>query len=343
MSNDIARVTPLAPPARGRAATHIRAPSTRSPTLSRVLSRDVILKLECLQPSGSFKLRGVAHAMARAISRDGVTSFVSSSGGNAGLACAYAAEALGVSAEVFVPLTTPERTREMLRAFGASVVATGEKWIDAHEKATERCAEASDGEKRALIHPFEGEDLWLGHSTMIDELAEDFAKDNVGEPAAIVLSVGGGGLLAGVLLGVERAGWMKTRVVAVETIGAACLYESVRARTVVTLKEITSVAKSLGASSPSRVVFDKVMALGDARVASRVCEDADAVRACVRFADDHRLLVEPACGAALAACYFPELRLLEGLEGDGPIVVIVCGGAVVDRKSLDELERRALA
>jgi L-serine/L-threonine ammonia-lyase len=81
--------------------------------------------------------------------------------------------------------------------------------------------------------------------------------------------------------------------------------------------------------------------LGDARVRVRACDDAHAVAACLRFADDHRVLVEPACGAALSAAYFPELGALDGISSDprAPIVVVVCGGSVIDRASMNELAK----
>ena len=237
---------------------------------------------------------------------------------------------------MYVPETTPERVRDALRAHGAEVaVRGGTQWSEAHAAATARAAKSGG----AMIHPFEGEDTWDGHSTMMDEIAEDLGAR---KPAAVVTCVGGGGLLAGCLRGLERCGWRDdVVVVAMETIGADSLNASMRAGEVVTLPAITSVAKSLGAASPSPAVFKMCVELGDARVRVRACEDAHAVAACLRFADDHRVLVEPACGAALSAAYFPELGVLDGISSDprAPIVVVVCGGSVIDRASMNELAK----
>jgi L-serine/L-threonine ammonia-lyase len=311
---------------------HVRTPLVRSNALSALAERDVLLKLESAQPSGSFKLRGIGRTCALAVHRDGAKSLVSSSGGNAGLATAHAGRELGVGVEVFVPETTPERVRGLLRAYGADVIVRGAQWSEANEAAVERATSTG----AALVHPFEGEDTWDGHSTLVDEIAEDLGGKS---PAAIVTCVGGGGLLAGCLRGVERAGWLdETLVVAMETIGADSLNASVLAGKLATLPAITSVAKSLGAASPSPTVFARCVALGPGRVRSATCTDAQAVSACVRFADDHRILVEPACGAALSAVYTPELGIVNGLaDDDRPIVVVVCGGSVVDRASLDAL------
>ena len=140
------------------------------------MRRDVYLKLECAQPSGSFKLRGVGRACALAVERDGARLLVSSSGGNAGLATAHAGRELGAQTVVYVPETTPERVRDALRAYGAEVEVRGTQWSEANAAATARAA-ACGG---AMIHPFEGEDTWDGHSTMMDEIAEDLGATKAG-------------------------------------------------------------------------------------------------------------------------------------------------------------------
>jgi L-serine/L-threonine ammonia-lyase len=246
---------------------------------------------------------------------------------------------------VYVPETTPTRVRGLLEAYGASVVVIGSQWSEANEAAMKRVASAS--EKAAMIHPFEGEDTWKGHSTLVDEIAEDLRAYGGGKwmsPCALVTCVGGGGLLAGCVIGIERNGWKDDVViVAMETLGAESMFASIQAGKVVTLPGITSIAKSLGAASPSVKVFEKCIELGPERLRSRTCTDAHAVEASVRFADDHRILVEPACGAALSAVYVPSLGALDGLPDDGrPVVVVVCGGSVVDRSSLDALATQYL-
>merc|ERR1712032_227459 len=146
-------------------------------------------------------------------------------------------------------------------------------------------------------------------------------------PDAIVTCVGGGGLLMGILEGLEACGWnTKTRVVACETAGAASLAGSLAAGELITLPAITSVAKSLGAKTVSRAVFERCQGLGPELVRSFLMSDAAAVAACVRLATEHRLLVEPACGAAIAAV----TERSEALHGCEFVVVEVCGGAIVD-------------
>jgi L-serine/L-threonine ammonia-lyase len=161
--------------------------------------------------------------------------------------------------------------------------------------------------------------------------------DKTDKIAAFVTCVGGGGLLMGILQGLRETGLdaAATRVVAAETLGADSMASSLEAGAVVTLPGITSVAKSLGAAAPSARVFAEAHELyrdeRDRRVLPLRVSDEDAVRACLRFADDHRVLVEPACGAALAAVYGGQAANWLEKCADGPVVVEVCGGAIVDR------------
>jgi L-serine/L-threonine ammonia-lyase len=291
---------------------HQRTPVVESTPLSRAVGRGVFLKLEALQPTGSFKIRGVGRLCERMVER-GVGRLVSSSGGNAGLAVAYAGRRLGVAVTVFVPVTTPEFMRERINAEGAIVEVRGRSWDDAHAAALE----FAGGE--GYVHPFDDPVLWEGHATLVEELEE--------KPGAVVLSVGGGGLLCGVALGLERRGWGDVPIVAVETEGAASYAAALRSGAPVTLERIDSVALTLGA----RTVAAEAVAWARRRpVVSLLVSDRAAVEACWSFADEHRILVEPACGAALAGLRSPVLAPATS------VLVIVCGGSGV---SLELLQR----
>lgn len=287
---------------------HIETPLIESRPMSVIAKCKINLKLEALQPSGSFKLRGVGHACEVHHSR-GARRFISSSGGNAGLAVAYAGRILGASVTVVVPKTTTERAKELLRLEGAEVVVHGDSWQEANELAHTLI---SSGD--AFIHPFDDPLLWTGHASMIDEVARTASK-----PGAVVLSVGGGGLLCGVIEGLQRNGWGDVPVLAVETEGAASFRAAMSAHAPVEIDAITSVATSLGAK---RVCKQSVDYIQTHRIESVVVSDADALDACEQFLVDHRLLVEPACGAALSLAYTPSL-----LTGYDDVLMVVCGGA----------------
>ncbi|PZQ40788.1 MAG: serine dehydratase [Pseudomonas putida] len=287
---------------------HIQTPLIESRPLSLAASRTVWLKLDALQPCGSFKLRGVGHACEVHHAR-GARHFVSSSGGNAGLAVAYAGRKLGVPVTVVVPETTTERAKELLHQEDAKVVVHGSSWQEANA-----LAQTLVGPHDAFIHPFDDPRLWAGHASLIDEVAATGYK-----PDAVVLSVGGGGLLSGVVEGLKRNGWDDVPVVAVETEGAASLHAAVQAGHPVELERLASVATSLGAK---RVADQAMACVHEHPVHSVLVSDRAALQACERFLADHRVLVEPACGAALAVTY--EAGKLDGYSN---VLVVVCGGA----------------
>lgn len=298
---------------------HIVTPICESQTLTAALGAPVLLKMETLQPTGSFKIRGIGHAC-QASCEAGATRLVSSSGGNAGYAVAYAGRKLGIDVTVFVPKSTPSWMRESIHREGATVVEHGATWDDAHAHASELARQ----EGAAYIHPFDDPQIWSGHASMIDEVAATASK-----PGVIVLSVGGGGLLCGVLEGLHRVGWTDVPVIAVETEGAASFAASVAEGRLVTLDRITSVATTLGA----RTVASEALAWTHRHpITPWTVSDRAAVDACMHFADDHRILVEPACGAALSPIY-DRARPLVGQE---PVLVIVCGGAGVNLSLLKE-------
>jgi len=312
------------------APLHDITPLIRSAPLSNKLSCDVFFKMDCAQPPGSFKLRGIGATVKEAVDQ-GADGVVSSSGGNAGLATAHAARALGIACTVVLPTTTPDAVRLKLeKEYGAEVIVEGAVWDEANERAKALASEY----KRPLVHPFEGEKTWEGHSTLVQEVDAQLAELGLSMDA-IVCCVGGGGLLAGVLRGVGDRD--DCAIVAAETHGADSFAQSFKAGTPATIP-ITSIAKSLGAGTPSPTVLKD--ALASKRVYTHVVSDGDAVRACLNFADERRVLVEPACGAALACVYGDDVPAV--LRDRRCVVVEVCGGAVVGVEQLNEWARELL-
>ncbi len=300
-------------------ALHHRTPLWDSRPMGQLLRAPVFLKMEALQPVGSFKLRGMGAACQDAVEQ-GAGRLVSSSGGNAGYAVAYAGRRLGVPVTIVVPSRTSNRSRDLILGEGAEVTEFGEAWDDSHMYAVR----LADGPGAAYIHPFDDPRAWAGHATMLHEAAESGIK-----PGAVVVSVGGGGLLCGVAQGMSDVGWGDVPILAVETRGADSFAASVAAGRLVTLEAITSLATTLGA----RTVAPAALAwAGRREIVPWVVSDRSAVEACLRFADDHRVLVEPACGASLAAAY----EQAPALRGVGPVLVIVCGGAGVTRALLEK-------
>ncbi|MGO4175872.1 pyridoxal-phosphate dependent enzyme [Bosea sp. TAF32] len=305
------------------APLHVRTPACYSPALSRASGRKVWLKLESLQPTGSFKLRGIGLACQH-YARRGAKRFVSSSGGNAGIAAAYAGRELGIPVRVVVPETTPARARRLISGMDAEILVHGASWQEANEHTL-----AMLGDGNAFIHPFDDPVVWSGHSTIIDEVVEDGVR-----PDLVVLSVGGGGLLSGVVEGLQRHE-LTTPVLTVGTKGASCLAQSAARNERIVLPAIDSIATSLGARQVAEHAF---ALLSKHRIGCAVVSDLQAVDACLRFLDDLRILVEPACGASIAAIYEQVAELADFQN----ILVIICGGALATVEQLTAW-RRSLA
>lgn len=265
---------------------------------------DLRLKLECLQVTGSFKARGAANrllALDPALVARGV---VTASGGNHGLAVAWAARRLGGRAVVFVPGSAPAVRREALARRGAEVVVAGDVWDDAHAAAHERAAR--DG--LTYVHPFADPEVVAGQGTLGLELLADAPDVDT-----VLVAVGGGGLIGGVALAMPGV-----RVVGVEPTGAPTLHASLAAGALVTLPRIATAAGSLAPrrSAPLN------LALARRHVERVVLVDDDALRAGARWLWSELGVAAELGGAAAAAA------LLTGAYAPAPgerVVAVVCG------------------
>ncbi|NXF13920.1 SDSL protein, partial [Smithornis capensis] len=314
----------------GQKSFHIISPILESLSLSKAAGTKVFMKLENVQPTGSFKIRGIGHRCQEAVKK-GCHHFVCSSGGNAGLAAAYAAKKLGVPITVVIPRTSGPIPKIKLEKLGAKVEVYGKAWDDANSKAQELVKT----EGWVSIHPFDDPLVWQGHSSLVHELKDSLET----KPDAIVLAVGGGGLLAGVVAGLHQMGWQDVPIIAAETRGAHSFHEALKAGRLITLPDITSVATCLGAKT---VAARALECAKECQVISEVVEDTEAVGAVEQFLDDERMLVEPACGAALAMLYTGRLQQLQR-EGRlqtplASVVVVVCGGSNIDMDQLRALK-----
>lgn len=301
---------------------HVETPLLENAQLNHRTGKHLHFKMECYQPVGSFKARGVG-ALCTQAKHEGYTQLITSSGGNAGFAAAYSGRKLGIGVTVVVPEKTTEMAKSRMQAEGANVIVRGAAWDEANEHAMQLLAEQDDW---FFVHPFDHETIWWGHSSLVDELVTQVDE----KPDAVVVAVGGGGLLSGVLEGMHRYGWTDVPVLAVETDGADSFAQSAAAGQLVTLPAITSVATTLGARTVTPRLMDW-MQWHDIRPI--VVSDTDAVEASLQFADDMRVVTEPACGAALSLCY-TNAGYLDEFEH---VIMVVCGGAGITYDGLLEL------
>lgn len=297
---------------------HLISPLVPSLKHKKRLNKDVFYKMDCFQPSASFKIRGIG-LLCQQLAESGYLKFIIASGGNAGLAVAYSAKTLGTEAVVVVPESTKNSMREKIIEFGAKLIVKGKTWNEAHEFALEL---VNQDKNAFYIHPFDHPVIWEGHATIIEELA-----DEIEEPDAIVLSVGGGGLFCGVMRGLEKVGWNNTKIICAETFGTASLAKSMEIGKHLSLDSIDSVATSLGAK---KIADQAWIYSQNERVISYQCSDKDAVKACFDFLDEQRILVEPACGAALSILSDNKSIFSEYQH----VVIIVCGGSGTNLEDL---------
>lgn len=271
----------------------------------------VWLKLEQLQLSGSFKARGMFNRLlSNPIPPAGV---IAASGGNAGIATAVAAQVLGVRAEIYVPSVISPAKHERLVALGAIVVIAG----DAYADALQAC-EARQRESGALMtHAYDQPEVVAGAGTLAREI-----EAQAGRPDSVLVSVGGGGLIAGV------AAWFagRSRVVALEPEGAATLYRAREAGTPVDVPVSGIAADSLGARRIGSIAWS----VTQQHVAQSELLTDDAIRAAQRFLwKALKLAVEPAAALPLAALQSGVIR-----PRDGETLCLIVCGANVDLASL---------
>lgn len=174
-----------------------------------------------------------------------------------------------------------------------------------------------------FVPPFDHPDIWEGNATVMREIAEQLG----GKPDVVVCSVGGGGLLNGIVQVIDENEWTDVEVVATETSGADSLSKSLLAGELVTLPKITSQATSLGVVRVSEKTFEYAQR---SNVRSLVLTDAQAARGCCLLAEHERMMVELTVGVNVPVCYDGLLQQLLGsrktLDKASKVVIVVCGG-----------------
>lgn len=294
--------------AAARIAPHVRhTPIMRLAAGDLGLGYPVTLKLELLQHAGSFKPRGAFNRIlsARELEKLPPAGVIAASGGNHGAAVAYAARALGLTAEIFVPELTPPAKRARIESFGARLVRTGATYAEALEASRARRAETGAMEVHAYDHPA----VLAGQGTT----AKEFEADAPGLTHVLV-ATGGGGLIGGM------AAWYagRVKVVSVEPSACPALHDALAAGHPVPSPVGGIAADSLGA----RQVGEKMFPIAAAHVSAAVLVTDDAIREAQRLLWDRlRLVAEPGGATALAA-------LLSGAwtpPAGARVGVLVCG------------------
>ncbi|MFE3856849.1 threonine/serine dehydratase [Streptomyces griseorubiginosus] len=291
----------------GRIAPYVvRTPTLPSPGLSALLGAPVTVKLELLQRTGSFKARGATARLLSLSEAERAAGVVAVSGGNHGIALAHMAAALDVKATVVMPKSAPARSVELVAATGASLRLTDD--MDGAFSLVNRLRD----EGLTLVHPFDDPLVIAGQGTVGLEFADD--ADDLTD---VLVSVGGGGLIAGVAAALQarRPG---VRVWGVETEGAEAMSRALAQGGPVPVA-LSSVVSTLSAPAVSQLTYDHAAALVTEVL---VVPDREAVRGCLDLADHAKVWGEPAAG-----CLLPAARQVRERVGDDcRLGLVVCGG-----------------
>nr|WP_231918608.1 threonine/serine dehydratase [Microlunatus sagamiharensis] len=293
--------------ARRRIAGHIR--TTPVMKLDQQLVEHGYVKLEMFQHTGTFKARGAFNRILRAHEDgqlDPAVGIVVASGGNAGLANAYAAAKLGVPATVYVPETAPPVKVARLQRYGARVVQTGTDYATAYDAAQQETARTG----ALYCHAYDQPDIAAGAGTLALELGDQID----GPIDTVVVAVGGGGLMAGVATALDGT----ARVVGVEPEGAAALRAALDNNTPTDVTISSVAGDSLGARRLGDIAFETTTRTP---IRSIVVTDDAITAARSLLWDQYRLVVEHGAATALAAltsgAYQP--------HPDENVVIVLCG------------------
>lgn len=295
-----------------------RTPLLSSRTLGERTGTELYIKAECLQKTGSFKIRGVLNRIAELSAAERSRGLIGISAGNHAQALAYGAALEGVRSTVVMPAGASRAKADASRAYGAEVILHG----TVHE-AFARMEELRAAHGYTLVHPFADHGVIAGQGTVGLEIVEDLPDVDV-----VIVPVGGGGLLSGVAAAVKGRR-PSARIIGVEPVGAAGLSLALEAGRVVMLEGVSTIADGLAAPMTSELALAHARAHVDDVVLVSDDAIAEAVRALL---ERTKLLSEPAGAAGLAA-------LLAGavsVPRNARVAVIVSGGNV-DLHRLKEL------
>jgi threonine dehydratase len=284
-----------------------RTPLVRNQSLSDQLGTNLYLKLEMLQSTGAFKVRGAFNKML-SLAKD-EREVVAVSGGNHAQAVAHAARELDLRSLILMPESTPINYLEATRKYGAEVVLT--------PTMTQAFLKARDYQAAGwtYIHPFDDPLVVAGQGTIGLEIFDDLPQ-----VTDVIISIGGGGLVGGVATAI-KALKPSVRIWGVETSGADSMAHALAAGEVVELPAITSIARTLGAPA----VSETTLALAQKFLEGvTVVTDAEAVKALFELLHQAKVLTEPAASCTLVAAS----RLRSNFSEESHLVLILCGGNI---------------
>lgn len=295
-----------------------KTPLERSKSFSAMSGAQVYLKLENLQSTGSFKVRGAYYMISKLSPEQLTNGVLCASAGNHAQGVAYAASKLGVKSTVFMPVFAPPLKVIATRSYGAQVILTGDTFDDAFKAAMEYGAKSG----ATFVHPFNDPDIIAGQGTVGLEIFEQLEQID-----AVMVPIGGGGLIAGIAIALKQLN-PNIRIIGVEADGAQSMKVSVDAKELKTLNSVNTIADGIAVKSPGNLTYEVTRKLVDELV---IVNDAEIAHTAYLLLQRAKILAEPAGVAAMAAVLFNKVDVA------GKNVVAVISGGNINMSILEQI------
>ncbi|BDR91982.1 threonine ammonia-lyase [Vulcanisaeta souniana] len=300
-----------------------RTPLIRSETLSNVAGANVWLKLESLQKTGSFKVRGAYFAINNIVKRLGVGHVITASAGNHAQGVAYSASLVGIKATVVMPQYTPWIKIARTKRYGADVILHGESYSEAEEYATKLAKELG----AYYVHAYNDIDVVAGQGTIGFEILEDLSNVDY-----VIVPIGGGGLISGIASVIKTVN-PKVRVIGVQSEGAPGAYLSLRNGRIISVERVDTIADGIAVKRIGDLTFKLMSELLDDIT---LVNDLEIAKAILTIAESTKVIAEGAGAASVAALISNKVKV------SGNAVVVVSGGNI-DMSMLFRVISKALA
>lgn len=294
-----------------------------STTFSRFSGGDVYLKLENLQKTGSFKVRGAAYAMSQLTDEEKHAGVIAASAGNHAQGVSYSATRLGIKSTIVMPVFSPVAKIQATEGYGANVVLHGESFDDALAHARE----ISEKTGATFLHPFNDEDVIAGQGTIGLEILDELPDVEV-----IAVPVGGGGLISGVAIAVKEQR-PEVEVYGVEAANAAAMKVSLEKNRVTKVEQLDTVCDGIAVKKPGNITFRIAR---DLLTGVRTVEELEVTRTLFMLLERAKIVVEPAGCVGVAAFHHGIIDI------KGKKAVAVLSGGNIDMSFLSRVVEKEL-